>query len=338
MSLRGFYTTAEEALRGADLTGKVAIVTGGNSGLGAETVRVLAGAGADVILCARSVAAGQQVADGIAKAAASKAGGGTPALGKITVVPLDLADLKSVAAFALHPAVASLPAIHLLVLNAGIMGLPTRQETKQGFEAQWGTNHVGHQYLAQLLLPKMQAQGAPARVVALTSVGHNFAKELPLDDLNWERRRYDAWGSYGQSKLSNALFARELARRMEEQGVPIKAYSVHPGFINTPLSRDITGGAPLRLLWRAISAVPGVPGLLGSKTVPQGAATTVFACVAPELEGLSGEYLADCQVGSEVPGVWGRRCCHPSALARDGQLARGLWEKTEAAIAAALAK
>ena len=192
-------------------------------------MRVLAGAGADVILCARSVAAGQQVADGIAKAAASKAGGGTPALGKITVVPLDLADLKSVAAFALHPAVASLPAIHLLVLNAGaqlggqtaaaataaaagrrccrrccrrlpllllpaarlvqllppppplpllplalfaclaptlgprppcagIMGLPTRQETKQGFEAQWGTNHVGHQYLAQLLLPKMQAQ------------------------------------------------------------------------------------------------------------------------------------------------------------------------------------
>lgn len=337
MALKGFYTTAEEALQGADLTGKVALVTGGNSGLGAETVRVLAGAGADVVLCSRSVAAGQAVADRI-KAAAKPHTQGKPALGKITVVPLDLADLHSVQTFVQHPAVASLPSCHLLVLNAGIMGLPKREETQQGLEAQWGTCHVGHQYLTQLLLPKMRAQGAPARVVALTSFGHNFATELPLDDLNWERRTYSAWPAYGQAKLSNALFARELARRMEEEGAPISAYSVHPGFIDTPLSRHMSGGGVVRLLWRALSAVPGVPGLLGSKSIPQGASTTIFACVAPELEGRSGEYLADCQVGSQAGGLWGRRMCHPSALARDGELARGLWEKTEQIIAAALKK
>ncbi|KAI3425019.1 hypothetical protein D9Q98_008401 [Chlorella vulgaris] len=333
----GFYSTAAQALREADLTGKTAIVTGGNSGLGAETVRVLASAGADVILCSRNVAAGQAVADSIA---AGLADGTEPraaaAPGAITVVQLDLADLKSVEAFAKHAAVARLPAIHLLVLNAGIMGLPAKQLTAQGFEAQWGTNHVGHQHLTQLLLSKMKAQGAPARVVALSSYGHNFAKELPLDDLNWERRKYGAWPSYGQAKLSNALFARELARRMEEEGVPIKAYSVHPGFINTALSRNMSGATVLQRVFNTLAAVPGLLGAVGAKTIPQGASTTVFACVAPELESRSGEYLADCQVGSDVPGIWGRRFCAPSKLARDGELARELWEQTEKMIQAAL--
>lgn len=99
----------------------------------------------------------------------------------------------------------------------------------------------------------------------------------------------------------------------------------------------MSGGGPLRALWRGLAAVPRLAGALGSKTVPQGAATTVWACVAPELEGRSGAYLADCQVGAEVPGLWGRRCCAPSALATDGDLARALWDKTEELIAAALA-
>ncbi|EFN54545.1 hypothetical protein CHLNCDRAFT_135326 [Chlorella variabilis] len=335
MAALGFYTTATEALRGADLSGKSAIVTG----LGAETVRVLAGAGADVVLCSRSVAAGQEVADGIAAGLAAARGAGEaggegegprgPAPGRITVAPLDLADLRSVQAFCRLPAVASLPAIHFLVLNAGIMGLPAKALTKQGFEAQWGTNHLGHQYLTQLLLPKMKAQGAPARVVALTSFGHNFAKELPMDDLSWERRTYSAWPAYGQSKLSNALFARELARRMEEEGAAVKAFSAHPG-------RHMAGKGALQRTWRLVNAVPGLAGLLGSKTVPQGAATTIFGCVAPELEGHSGEYLADCQIGSTARGYWGRRFCHPSKLAQDGDLARRLWEQTDKMIGEAL--
>ena len=262
------------------------------AGLGAETVRVLAGAGCNVVLASRSAEAGQRVADSIAAGLQVALAPGAPAPGRITVAPLSLDDLHSVAAFAAHPAVAGLPAIDYLVLNAGallplprcaccrcgcclagrarlrqllppplfahahvrtrwasygfltrapcgpgpaapplpaagIMGLPTKQLTKQGFEAQWGVCHVGHHRLATLLLPKVAA--ARGRVVALTSFGHNFAKGLPLDDLNWEARSYSAWPAYGQAKLSNALFALELARRMREQGAPVHAFAVHPG-------------------------------------------------------------------------------------------------------------
>lgn len=300
----GYRTTAEEALRGADLRGKRAIVTGGNSGLGAETVRVLAGAGADVVLCSRSVQAGQVVADAIAAA-------GAP--GKVTVAELDLASLPSVGRFAASAAATALP-LHLLVLNAGVMAPPLGR-TEQGFETQIGVNHIAHQYLTGLLLPGIKAQGEPARVICVSSVGHKMGT-IVLDDLNYERRSYSRWPAYGQSKLANILFTKELARRLREEKSAVEAFVLHPGVIPTPLGRHMGW---LGTMLNAVSSK-------FQKTVPQGAATTVWAATAPELAGRSGAYLADCQVAE------------PNRQAQDADMARALWDKTEELIAAATTK
>ncbi|KAI7837673.1 hypothetical protein COHA_008534 [Chlorella ohadii] len=299
----GYRSTALDALRGVSLSGKVAVVTGGNSGIGVETVRALAHAGADVTLCSRSAEAGQRVADQL-----------QPGLkGKISVQKLDLADLSSIKAAA-DQLSASLPRLDLLILNAGVMACP-QGRTKDGFEMQIGTNHFGHYYLTQLLLPKMKASGGPGRIVAVASTAHKMGK-LSLEDLNWERRKYSAWGSYGQSKLANILFAKELARQLKEEGSPILAFSLHPGVIKTPLQRHMG--------WEA--AIMNFIGGPFMKTTQQGAATSVFAATAAELEGQSGAYLADCKVAT------------PSKAAQDGEAARALWVKTEELLGAALAK
>ena len=221
-----------------------------------ETVRALATAGADVVLCSRSVEAGQAVADELA------AGGGLK--GSLTVKQLDLADLHSVRAFA-DGVAAACPAIDLLVLNAGVMAMP-HTLTKQNFEMQWGTNHVGHWYLTSLLLPKLVAQGTPVRVVAVSSMAHAFAKEMPMDDLNWETRKYGSWSSYGQSKICNILFAKELSRRMAAEGAPVAAFSLHPGVIRTNLSRHMGFSGSVM---RAVFALPGLKQLFSIKSPEQ---------------------------------------------------------------------
>lgn len=299
----GARTTAIEALRGVDLTGKQAVVTGGNSGIGVETVRALAHAGADVVLCSRSLQAGQKVAEELQPAVK----------GRVVAKQLDLADLRSVKALA-DDLAASLARLDLLVLNAGVMACP-KMHTKDGFEMQIGTNHFGHFYLTKLLLPKMKSSGSSSRIVAVSSMAHKMGR-LDLQDLGFETRKYSSWGSYGQSKLANVLFASELARRLQEEGSSVTAFSLHPGVIKTNLQRHMGFSA-------LVFNVLGAPFM---KSVAQGAATSVFAATAPELEGKGGAYLADCQVST------------PSKAGQDAALAAAFWSKSEELLAAALAK
>jgi NAD(P)-dependent dehydrogenase (short-subunit alcohol dehydrogenase family) len=301
----GYRTTAEQALQGADLTGQIALVTGGNSGIGTETARVLASGGADVILCSRNLAAGEAAA-GTIRASGAK--------GKVTVKSLDLGDLAKVDRFAADIS-AELPRLDMLVLNAGVM-VPPLSRTAQGFEMQFGVNHVAHMALTQQLLPKLKASGTaarPARVVAVASSAHQFGA-IDLEDPNYERRKYSKVGAYGQSKLANILFAKELARRLEAEGVDnVKAHSLHPGVIATGLTRHMGFlEAPFKVL-----------GALFMKNIPQGAATTIVAATA---EGLpNGAFLADCNVAT------------PTKAGQDMKMAKALWEKTEELIKAARA-
>lgn len=287
----GFKTTALEAVDGCDLSGKTALVTGGNSGIGVETVRALATAGCNVIICSRKVEAGQEVADDI----------GPSVKGAITVEQLDLSDLDNIKACAAR-ILKSHPKIHLLVLNAGVMACPLSR-TAQGFEHTMGVCHFGHFYLTQRLLPAVKAAGAPgdeSRIISVSSLAHTFGS-IDLDDLNWETRRYWSWPAYGQAKLANVLFARELAARLKNDHVLV--YSLHPGSIVTNLQRYSWYLIPLQYML-----------FLMRKTIPQGASTTIVACTAKGIE--SGEYLSDCQVTKT------------SKQGADMEMAKALWDKT----------
>lgn len=299
----GAKTTALEALQGADLTGKVTIVTGGNSGIGVETVRALAVAGSKVILCARSVAAGEEAA------AAIKAKGGIK--GEIVVQQLDLADLTNVRAF-VKRFLDSGDRLDILVCNAGVMACPLTY-TKDGFEMQFGTNHMGHFVLVTGLLDKMVAQGTPCRIVSLSSMGHNlYVKGWDLEDPHWKTRKYDAFLAYGMSKMANVLMAKELATRLKD--TQVRAYAVHPGVIATNLARTSPGWVKAFVAVADFLRMFGVP---GSKSVEQGAATSVWAATAPELEQHSGAYLSDCQVAK------------PNPIAEDPEAAAKLWKLSE---------
>lgn len=301
----GKRSTAKEALQGADLSGKVAVVTGGNSGIGAETVRALASAGARVILTSRDPEKGREVAERLAVEE-------SPLKGKIEVQQLDLSDLVSVQTLANQ--LADEKRIDYLILNAGVMACP-RGFTKDGFELQTGTNHFGHAALTLPLLPKLKAQAFPSRIVVLSSAAHMFQRgPLDFDDLDFSRRKYSPNKAYAQSKLCNLLFAKQLATQLK--GSKVSAFSVHPGVVTTPL-------------WRHSSCLGGVFALLsraaifGVKTAPQGAATTVWAAVSADLEGKSGLYLADCH---EVT---------PSKQGRDSAQASRLWAVTDMQLAKA---
>lgn len=308
----GARTPAMEVVKDVDLTGKTAVVTGGNSGIGTETVRALASAGARVLLTSRSVEAGQKVADQL------KADG---VKGPIEVVQLDLADLASVAKVSAQ--LAAEPRLDLIVLNAGVMACP-QSYTKDGFEMQIGTNHFGHFALTEPLVPKLIAQEFPSRVVALASIGHKFQRgPFVFDDLHYKNRAYTRYGAYGQSKASNILFAKELAARTE--GSKVQAFAVHPGVISTNLMRhhinpDGFFGGVQRSFMNALA------GWGGTKSIEAGAATSVYAAVSPDLEGKSGAYLADCKVAT------------PSKIVSDPEAAEKLWEVTKEQIEAARAK
>ncbi len=289
----GHRTTAEHALRGHSLSGKRAIVTGASSGLGVETTRVLALAGADVVMACRSVEAGEKVAEALHSALGGK-------VKKPTVQKLDLTDLESVRAFA-GSFRASNPTFDLLVNNAGVMATPFSL-TAQGYELQMGTNHLGHFLLTTLLQDLLAADG---RVVNLSSELHQKGTAEGVratleGDLGYEKRRYTPFGAYGDSKLANVLFTKALAKRL---GAGQSTFAVHPGVIPTNLTRS------LGVMGRIYRAVGG----LFLKTVPQGAATSVFAATAPELFGHSGVYLADSNEKT------------PSKPARDEALAEEVW-------------
>lgn len=270
----GSRTTAEEALDGVSLDGKTAIVTGANSGIGVETARVLALAGARVVMACRSRASAEKVAAEL-----------RPRIGKgsLEVESLDLGDLASVRSFA-ERYVASERPLHLLVNNAGIMG--TQGLTAQGHELQLGTNHLGHFLLTVLLRPVLE-RSAPARIVNVSSALHERGRTdrlfLTLEDPRFERHSYDGLTPYYDSKLANVLFTRQLAKDLPPS---VCAFAIHPGVIITNLIRSMG----------FIGAVYGAVGRLFTKSVLQGAATTVFAATSPSLEGQSGAYLADCAI------------------------------------------
>jgi NAD(P)-dependent dehydrogenase (short-subunit alcohol dehydrogenase family) len=274
----GRRPTALEVVEGRDLSGKTAIVTGATSGLGVETARALASAGADVALAVRDMARGEAVAQEIRQGGAK---------GAVSVIPLELADPASVraCAAAFQGEAAAPRPLHILINNAAIMATP-KTLTPQGYEAQFATNHLGHFLLAELLTPNLTAEGA--RVVALSSTGH-LRSPVVFDDIHFERRDYDPWLAYGQSKTADALFAVELSRRLADKGVTANA--VHPGGIMTGLQKHMDP-ADIKARGWVDEAGKVNPAF---KTVEQGAATSVWAATAPELEGVGGKYLEDCQ-------------------------------------------
>lgn len=299
-------TTATEALAGRDLSGMQAIVTGGASGLGLETVRVLAGAGARVLVPARDPRQAQAALNGMAG---------------VEVAALDLLDPQSIDAFA-AAFLATGRALHVLVNGAGIMATPLLRDAR-GYEAQFATNHLGHFQLTARLWPALrQARGA--RVVCVSSLGHRQAG-VDLDDPHFLRQPYDKWRAYAQSKSANALFAVELDRRGAAHGV--RAFSLHPGAILTPLVRhlDLDDLRRVGALDEAGHVNP--PPQSAFKNVAQGAATAVWCATSAQLDGMGGVYCEDGDIAPLVaddstgPGV--RR------WAIDPEQARRLWALSE---------
>lgn len=268
-------STASEVLEGIDLTGKVAVVTGASGGLGEETARALAAHGARVVFTARDPKKGEASLRRIRESTSSD---------RLELEALELASLESVRACA-GRLLARHAAIHLLINNAGVMARPLAR-TAEGYEMQLASNHIGHFLLAGLLLPALR-RGAPSRVVALSSVGHRVSP-LNFEDPNFERRPYNPWIAYGQSKTANILFAVEFERRFGREGM--HAYALHPGAINTDLNRHLSA--------EEVAAVAArlPPEKRRLKTVASGAATTVYAATTPDLEGRGGVYLEDCHI------------------------------------------
>jgi NAD(P)-dependent dehydrogenase (short-subunit alcohol dehydrogenase family) len=298
----GFESTAAEVTEGIDLSGRRAIVTGGSSGIGVETARALAGAGADVTLAVRDTDAGARTAADLTATTGNAA---------VHVGPLDLADRASVAAFV---AGWSGP-LHLLVNNAGVMALPDLQLTPEGWELQFATNHLGHFALA-LGLHEALAAGGDARIVSLSSVGHLRSPVL-FDDLHFGSRPYDPRLAYGQSKTANVLFAVEATRRWAADG--ITANAVHPGAIAaTNLSRHMDPKLLAELL---------ASDTYRYKTPEQGAATSVLVATSPQLEGIGGRYFEDCNeaavVDPDAPGAGGSGVAY---YALDPANAKRLWD------------
>ncbi len=287
-------------MRGIDLTGKLAVVTGGYSGLGLETTRTLAGAGAQVVVPARRPAAAREALTGI---------------DGVEVDELDLSDLDIVRGFA-ERFLASGRGIDLMINNAGIMACP---ETRlgPGWEAQFATNHLGHYALVNRLWPAIARGGA--RVVSVSSNGHQLS-DIHWDDVHLEHG-YDKWQAYGQAKTANALFAVQLDALGRDVGV--RAFSLHPGVILTELGRHVPKEEMIAAGWIDADGHPLDPGI---KTPAQGAATHVWAATSPQLAGMGGVYCEDCDIAEPLGEGEGELTSGVRAYATDpGQAAR-LWK------------
>jgi NAD(P)-dependent dehydrogenase (short-subunit alcohol dehydrogenase family) len=307
----GFESTAAEVIAGIDLSGRHTIVTGGSSGIGVETARALASAGADVTLAVRDTDAGQRTAADLIASTGNEA---------VHVGRLDLADPASVAAF-----VAAWEApLHILVNNAGVMALPELQLTRGGWELQFATNHLGHIALAHGLHDALAASG-DARIVSLSSRGH-LRSRVVFDDINFSDRPYDPWLAYGQSKTANVLFAVGASQRWAGEG--IYANAVHPGaIIDTNLSR-YSMGPELQAQLRESGEYTSPEGVrMRFKTVAQGAATSVLVATSPQLEHVGGRYFEDCNEAAVLTGDdLGGHAAGVAAYAVDPDNAWRLWE------------
>lgn len=272
----GATTTAREVTAGHDLNGVSAIVTGGASGIGVETARALAEAGAEVMLAVRNKAAGEATAADIGKTAP----------GKVSVGVVDLSDLGTVAAFA--SAWGDKP-LDILINNAGVMACPLSY-TAQDLEMQVGTNHFGHYLLSVLLaraLMNAAQEGRQSRLVSLSSIGHRRSG-IHFEDMHYRQRPYDKWEAYGQAKTANSLFAVGFNERFADLG--INANAVMPGGIMTPLQRHLPREEMIAFGWMDEN------GKVNDrfKSTAQGAATSVWAALGDELEGVGGLYLENC--------------------------------------------
>jgi NAD(P)-dependent dehydrogenase (short-subunit alcohol dehydrogenase family) len=294
----GAKTTAREVLAGLDLTGKTAIVTGGYSGVGLETTRALAEAGATVVVPARTEEKARTALAGITR---------------VEMDTVELIDPASIDAFAGSFLDSGRP-LDILINNAGIMAPPLRRDAR-GYESQFATNHLGHFQLTARLWPALKEAGK-ARVVSVSSIGIIFGG-VDFDDPNFERREYDKWKAYGQSKTANALFAVALDKRGEAHG--IRAFSVHPGGIYTDLARDLS------------AEELAFDGEL--KTAEQGAATSVWCATSPQLEGRGGVYCMDVDIAEAIsdftPAKPGQQPTGVLPWAIDPDLAEQLWQLSE---------
>lgn len=306
----GRHSTAAEVLAGIDLTAKTFIVTGGYSGIGLETVRALANAGAAVTVPARSRA----------KAEAELAG-----IARVTIADMDLADLASVRRFAADFAATGAP-LHGLINNAGVMACPL-QRIGDGWEYQFAVCHLGHFELARRLRASL-AKANGARVVALSSTAH-IRSDVHWDDPHFNTHAYDKWDAYGQAKTADSLFALGVDARWRGDG--IRAFAVHPGGIFTPLQRHLGDDEMVALGWKLPdgSTPPQVAALF--KTPEAGAATSVWCAVSPQLAAMGGLYCEDCdiaQLGTAASPRW----AHVREWAVDPAKAERLWGMSEAMI------
>lgn len=293
-----YSSTAEEVTHGVDASGLTAIVTGASSGIGTETARVLALRGAHVVMGVRNMAAGKEVKEAIVKEIPTA---------KVDALELDLSSMASVRKFASDYNRSGRP-LNLLINNAGIMAIPFKLST-DNIELQFATNHLGHFLLTNLLLDNMKKTASKSkregRIVNVSSEAHRYSYRdgIRFDKIN-DQKGYSSYGAYGQSKLANVLHANELTRRLKEDGANITANALHPGIIATNL-------------FRYQNSVAGIIGNVGKyfmKNLQQGAATTCYVALHPQLKGVSGEYFKNSNLGKAT------------AQATDIDLAKKLWE------------
>jgi NAD(P)-dependent dehydrogenase (short-subunit alcohol dehydrogenase family) len=301
-------STAADVIRGIDLTGKCAIVTGGYSGIGIETVKALRSAGARVVVPARD----------LVKAKAALA-----AMPDVVLQPMDLLDPRSIDRFA-ETMLETTDRIDMLVNNAGVMAPPLARDAR-GYESQFSANHLGHFQLTCRLWPALVRSGQ-ARVIALSSYGHRRAG-IDFHDPNFERRDYDPWVAYGQSKTANALFAVALDSIGQRSGV--RAFSVHPGGIATDLIRHMP-----KALIEASQIIdshgkPIIDPENNKKTPQQGAATSVWCATSPALDGMGGVYCADCDIARALPSDDATELHGVRPRATDPVAAGRLWQLSE---------
>lgn len=279
----------------ARLDGKTVVITGANTGIGKVTALDLSKRGAKVVMLCRNVEKAEEAAEEIRKATE----------GEVVVHKLDLASLASVRECA-EQLGNSLEKIDILINNAGIMACP-EMRTTEGFEMQIGTNHFGHFLLTNLLMPQLKKAAPTARIVNVSSLAHTRG-QMQWDDINWKETPYNAIQAYGQSKLANILFTKELARKGEGSGV--NAYALHPGVINTELGRHLQDTfGPLVMLWKV--AMPFI------KTPESGANTTIYCAVDESISDHNGRYYSDCKEKQPAP------------QAENIEDAKKLWEVSE---------
>jgi NAD(P)-dependent dehydrogenase (short-subunit alcohol dehydrogenase family) len=309
----GAQSTTDDVLSGVDLSGKRVLVTGVSAGLGVETARALAAHGAQVVGAARDLAKAQGATEAVRAQAVN--GGG------LELIELDLASLASVRACADRLNADGRP-FDVIICNAGVMATP-KGTTADGFETQFGTNHLGHFVLVNRIAPLLKRGG---RLVNLSSAGHRFA-DVDLDDPDFERTPYAEFVAYGRSKTANILFAVEFDRRHKARGV--RGAAVHPGGIQTELGRYMTPEVRAQLAASFPTTPSGGAPAFQWKTIPQGAATSVWAAVVAPAEQVGGRYCEDCHVAElkDGPDRGGVR-----SYALDENNARALWAKSEAMV------